>query len=206
MAEEDNLIEPMGKPLDAARQILETLSALHYAWFPGNNGQKFMSELPEVTVSGEATSVYASPEALFESLSAKGSVGVRAESFMMASIARLYCKSAVFADLQGDSNKAWAHVGVAYYWLGMATGSSYPEDTIIQDAMSRLAKKAATVRHAENRFIKEQALAHYEKNMGMYKSLDAAAEDIAGKVVPAKFRTVRKWLTQFNKLQSARRG
>ncbi|MBT2866542.1 hypothetical protein JQK19_04740 [Chromobacterium violaceum] len=70
--------------------------------------------------------------------------------------------------------------------------------------ISTKARRAAIARHAENHSMKAEALEWYEKNMSMFKSKDAAAEQIAGKIVPAKFRTVRTWIGQYHKkIQSA---
>jgi hypothetical protein len=59
--------------------------------------------------------------------------------------------------------------------------------------ISNLAKKAADVRHAENRDMKAEAIAWYVARRDTLTKDDAALE-IAGKVLPVKFRTVRDWL------------
>ena len=59
--------------------------------------------------------------------------------------------------------------------------------------ISNMAKKAADGRHAENRAMKAEAIAWYVARRGALKK-DDAAHEIAGKVLPVKFRTVRDWL------------
>ena len=59
--------------------------------------------------------------------------------------------------------------------------------------ISNMAKKAADLRNAENREMKAEAIAWYVARRGALKKDDAALE-IAGKVLPVKFRTVRDWL------------
>lgn len=59
--------------------------------------------------------------------------------------------------------------------------------------ISEMAKRAAGVRHTENRDMKATAVAWYLERRGSLTK-DEAAEQIAGKVVPVKFRTVRDWL------------
>ena len=67
-----------------------------------------------------------------------------------------------------------------------------------------MAKKGANARHKENRDNKADVFKWADKNMKAYKSMDAAALDIAEKLVPYKFRAVRKWLTEWKKLQKLR--
>ena len=70
-------------------------------------------------------------------------------------------------------------------------------DKRVQDEAVRIvsegAKKAAGARHAENRDMRAEAIAWYTARRDTL-SKDAAAEQIAGKVLPVKFRTVRDWL------------
>jgi hypothetical protein len=62
----------------------------------------------------------------------------------------------------------------------------------------------ANKRHAENHAIKNDAMKYYSENIHKFKSKDDAAEQIAGKIVNAKFRTVRQWITNYHKkLRSA---
>ncbi|QPK63527.1 hypothetical protein IVG45_00645 [Methylomonas sp. LL1] len=67
--------------------------------------------------------------------------------------------------------------------------------------LSEQAKRNALKRHAENHAIKADALKYYSENIDKFKSKDSAAEAIAGNVVPASFRAVRKWLTEYDKKQ-----
>ncbi len=65
--------------------------------------------------------------------------------------------------------------------------------------VSEKARKNALKAHIENHAIKADALKYYEENISSFKSKDDAAEHIAGKIVSAKFRTVRKWITEHHK-------
>lgn len=67
-----------------------------------------------------------------------------------------------------------------------------------------MAKKGANARHKENRDSKADVFKWADKNMKAYKSMDAAALAIADNLVPYKFRAVRKWLTEWKKLQKLR--
>ena len=65
-----------------------------------------------------------------------------------------------------------------------------------------LAKAGVTARHQENRAIKQDVFAWLDTNMPNFKSMDSAAEAIAGKVAPVKFRTARDWVGEWKKLRS----
>lgn len=70
------------------------------------------------------------------------------------------------------------------------------------------ARDAANVMHQENRACKKQVFDWLDANMSRCPTLDAAADEIAEKVVPMKWRTVRGWITEWNRergLRAARR-
>jgi hypothetical protein len=73
-----------------------------------------------------------------------------------------------------------------------------------KERVSVAASKAAIMRHAENRAMKAQVFEWCDENLIQYRSMDAAAEAIAWKLVPAAFRTVRNWIGEWRKVQSAR--
>jgi hypothetical protein len=64
-------------------------------------------------------------------------------------------------------------------------------------------KARAAKRHTENRAMKADVFKWLDDNFASCKSMDAAAEAMAGKLVPATFRTVRDWVTDWKKLRSA---
>lgn len=96
--------------------------------------------------------------------------------------------AALRAVRDGNEPEAWSYAADArecmmFGWFPYAMHDS---------PFSVIGKRAAAVRHAENRALKQQAIETYLD--GDFTSKDAAAEYIAGKVVPVKFRTVREWL------------
>jgi hypothetical protein len=70
-------------------------------------------------------------------------------------------------------------------------------------AASKLAILGADARHAENRSMKADAFRWCDVNMEKFTSIDSAAEAIAGKVIPVKFRTAHSYITQWRRLRSA---
>ena len=74
-----------------------------------------------------------------------------------------------------------------------AAARDFSAEQVARDR-TEFAKKGANARHVENRAMRVQAVAWYtERRATMTK--DAAAEAMAGKVLPVKFRTIRAWLT-----------
>lgn len=87
--------------------------------------------------------------------------------------------------------RAWEIVGMA---KGLAAAEGPERERLRAEAMSDIARKGAHAKHEENRAMKQQVVDHYLANRVRYPSKDAAAEDMANRLVPVQFRTVRKWL------------
>lgn len=58
-------------------------------------------------------------------------------------------------------------------------------------------------RHFENRTMKAEVFAWLDEHMKTFRSMDAAAEAIAGKRWPIKWRTAREWVGQWKAQRSA---
>lgn len=104
---------------------------------------------------------------------------------------------------RGEIGKAasWAMRAQLYYGFALsATWSANDEIRIRAD----LARKAAESRHVETRAIKADVFAWCADNLGT-KTIDGAAEEIAGKVFNIKFRTAQKYISEYRRsVQSAR--
>lgn len=74
-----------------------------------------------------------------------------------------------------------------------------------RQSKSQTSRLAANRRHVENRAMKEQVFQWLDEHFKNFRSMDKAAEEIAGKVVPISFRTARAWVGQWKKLRSASR-
>lgn len=74
---------------------------------------------------------------------------------------------------------------------------------ISSDTQRTAAIKAAHERHAENRAMRAQVFEWCDTNLTRFSSLDSAA-DSARRLVPVTWRTVRTWIGQWKKGQSAR--
>jgi hypothetical protein len=75
----------------------------------------------------------------------------------------------------------------------------------VKERVSLAARQAAIQKNAENRAMKAEVIQYYATNQHRFRSMDAAAEAIAGKIVPLKFRTVRDHLAEYRRtLRSAR--
>ena len=64
---------------------------------------------------------------------------------------------------------------------------------------SRNARAAASERHRENRDMKRLVFTWLGAHRAEFKSMDAAAAAIAGKVVPISVRTARTWVSDWHK-------
>ena len=82
------------------------------------------------------------------------------------------------------------------------TNIGYFIDLILENAQSVRQAALAMKRHAENRAMKQDVFDWLDANMSRFKSMDAAAEAIAGKVAPVAFRTARDWVADWKKLRS----
>ncbi len=102
-----------------------------------------------------------------------------------------------------DINETFEMLLLASEMLGCARGcSTLNELKAIEKSL--FYKNAALKRHAENYAIKADALKYYAENIATFKSMDAAAEIISKEIVPASFRAVRKWISEYHKhLRSA---
>ena len=70
----------------------------------------------------------------------------------------------------------------------------------LTEEISEQRRRAAHKRHKENYEMKEQVSKYYRKHKDQFKSHDAAAEAILkANLVPVSYRTIRGWITQFNK-------
>jgi hypothetical protein len=97
----------------------------------------------------------------------------------------------------------WWWVGWAQNYLGHLQGSMSGEVSGALSSITGRAKNAAASRHKENRAMRTEAFEWLAENMGRFSSMDAAAEAIAGIVVPVTFRTARGWVGQWKKAQSS---
>jgi hypothetical protein len=64
-------------------------------------------------------------------------------------------------------------------------------------------RKGAMTRNIENHAMKVEVFDWLDTNMVHFKSMDAAAEGIAGKIAPIAFRTARDWVGEWKRLRSA---
>lgn len=65
--------------------------------------------------------------------------------------------------------------------------------------VAELSMHALNVRHAENRKVKADAKGWWLGNRHRFKSMDAAAEAMAGKIVHRGVRTVREWIGEWTR-------
>ncbi|MGZ8911211.1 MAG: hypothetical protein ACXW09_14665 [Methylococcaceae bacterium] len=112
---------------------------------------------------------------------------------IILSSALVHCVWCMLDFEDGELPEAIENFTYASMQLGIVQGinSSESRNELKKTAMQ---VKAANIRHAENRLMKEEAILYYKGNHASFTSKDDAALQIAGKIVPAKFATIRDWL------------
>jgi len=136
----------------------------------------------------------------------------QAEGLRVASLYWFSLSSAASAAGELSQASDWLHE--AYDALVLENGvymwdeaTKLAEEEITNEATgaarTALAKTAAAARHSENRAMKQDVFRWCDANMASVPSMDAAASRVAGIVVPAAWRTVRDWMTEWKKLRSA---
>ena len=78
-------------------------------------------------------------------------------------------------------------------------------ELVLENSVKAKQSAAAIKRHQEHYQFKADVFDWLRSNMQNYKSMDATAEAIAGKIVPVTFRTARKWVKEYKDMQSAGR-
>lgn len=74
----------------------------------------------------------------------------------------------------------------------------------ILGSISQNARVAANARHVEHRAMKADVFAWLQKNETVELKMDRAADRLmAAKIVPVTWRTIREWIGEWKKLQSA---
>ena len=116
---------------------------------------------------------------------------------LVVDIVAAMCARAFRTQSNGEIDIAWSYAVDAESWLGTLFMG-----TVGLDVRRRMAKKGSDATHVANRADKERVFAWCDENMNRFTSMDAAAFDIAETFVPQKFRAVRKWMTDWNRLRS----
>ncbi len=112
---------------------------------------------------------------------------------LVLSVAIYHSVLCAYHYFNAQMNYAIADLINANYYLGTYRGYTSSEIDF-QQQRHKIIKKAADIRHKENREMKSQAIQYYKENYKDFSNKDDAAMEIAKKVVPAKFSTVRGWL------------
>lgn len=102
-----------------------------------------------------------------------------------------------------NSVEAWSYACEAKRWLGILQGTISGRGMEKGAEVSAFSLAGLDARHSENRRMKADVFSWCDKNMRNYKSMDSAAEAIAGKEVPVTFRTARSWIADWKKKQYA---
>lgn len=114
--------------------------------------------------------------------------------FNMLWVAAAYCAHAIREFQIGDEAVAWSLASDGSYWTGYVSVQyvrNVNECDAFDDRISDKNRRAANVRHEENRGIADDIKKWFLDNVAKFKSLDNAAQE-ATKHHNAAFRTARK--------------
>jgi hypothetical protein len=112
---------------------------------------------------------------------------------LLLSGALFSCLSSMQALRDGDIKDAFSLLTDSRGYLGNFIGrkdSNYQIAAIKKD----MSKKAADIRHFENRAMKAQAIQYYQDNREMLGSKEKASYEISQKIVPVSSATIKGWL------------
>lgn len=150
----------------------------------------FYNHLSELSVEAELNSQYGFEHVADDMLEAIG----------------LHWLNQVNHEIRNKGTVNFELLGEAVEAMEIAHGNSMWNDAmkIASEEISNQRSQAAKKRHKENYEMKEQVHKYYSENRKRFKSQEAAAEAILrANLVPVGFRTIRGWITEFNKQQSA---
>lgn len=117
-------------------------------------------------------------------------------------IAWAYTMDAAKAKNENDFLQAYRFLHKAMYWSGLLVGSMRESKKL---TIKEFSMRGVEKRHEENRAMKQYVFDWLDQNYDATKSKDAIAQSIVNdeRLVPMSFRTVRKWLGEWEKLRSA---
>jgi hypothetical protein len=183
--------------------IVLLLTAIYGHWFPEEDLNDVVNQFLWPILRNEAPVLPAKPSTTLRD----GPRMKRFDQWFQFIRAVACCAEAYKLESTGnakDRDIAWLHVAEAWtYVLNLFVESGISPGLNERSDLSAFAKKGADARHAENRALRQELLTWYAANKANFRSMDAAAEHAAGRIVPVKFRTVRTWIGAFNKQQSA---
>jgi len=109
------------------------------------------------------------------------------------------------ADLFAECALALAQAEFIAGWdEGEKDAMANARDEIAKAARSESARRAAIASHRENHAERAYVETYFAEHRAAFRSMDAAAQAIAGTHVTATYRTVRRWIGEWSKRHSAR--
>lgn len=174
-------------PTTVAKEALYTMAE---AWAAGlrKPGEDFLRVIFGAFTGDGELAHYDCDEFCNEARTVEATDGPQVLVIASFAIGAAYGAAAMKSDSARQVHRAWTYATDAVW---EAAGLSARIGAQIEQR-SAFGRMGAAARHEEDRALKREAIEAYLN--GSYLSKDAAAEAIAGKVVPVRFRTVRAWL------------
>ena len=185
-------------PINVATRCLSALDDLFAEMVKAPEGE-FLDYIFKEMWDDKTTNGDKEKDDFFEAVGKDSKEALDVALLYAAGISCAYCVQAMKAELAERKVEGWTYIADAEYWLGLVLGTWTQMQHPANPSINQVAKLGADARHRENRRLRSVALDHYEKHKSQYRSMDAAAEKIAGEVVSVTFRTVRDWIAAHNK-------
>jgi hypothetical protein len=168
--------------------VLDAVYAIGYRWMEGD-GEAGASQSPYVLLGPS------------QSEDSKATAGNLVAAFGLAKLnAAVRCGDADVDAFAGLVNDAWECCVQARIF------QSVVENELFETAdRSRRHVELARRRHSENYAMRDETLQYYVQHQSEFSSVESAAAAIAGKIVPVKHRTVVNWISEYRRMQSARK-
>ena len=133
-------------------------------------------------------------------------IDVDEKPYRVMSAYAVWCMDQCIEGLLTDQPQK-AAMGGAYAFGCLEIAREYRDgvrdEARVKEILSEKQREAAGARHKENRQMKAEVMEWCKSEMHTFKSMDSAAEAIAGKLVPVTFRTARQWIGEWAKLEQS---
>jgi hypothetical protein len=186
-------------PVTAARGVIKLLTEL-VVDLQGNGKGQFNEQFLKFVVGYgiKARDLTKLDEALPDFVDRPFEIYAEATNTFFVHAATVFAVDAIAEFQAGRTQHAWILALQAERYLGLAMGTN-PAIKIPKAVKSDQGLSNALRKHEENRKIKAYAWKYYQDHISEFESLKDAAKKIAGKIVPMKYKTVLRWLTEFHK-------
>lgn len=187
----DQICEQANLDYSIVRDLGEPLDFLRFAQLPEHNAAEYDGNHDELVLA--ASLLHQHPN-----------IGIDTMFDIADAASCLECAWQEFRIDPTDADAEWKSEETLYLLARALAACAVAQDMLNpQMTRTQFARAGARARHADNYVLKSELRAYYIEHSAEFTSLDDAAEKMAGKVFPVKFRTARTWLTGLSRRKSS---